>query len=74
MMDLHDVDLMELTDSQENVFMESLEVFAKNTESNETTSSTVMKSSTSTIERKSSSAKLPIFNFHRVGQVHIHYH
>ena len=74
MLDLHDVDLMELTDSQENVFMESLEVFAKNTESNETTSSTVMKSSTSTIERKSSFAKLPIFNFHRVGQVHIHYH
>jgi hypothetical protein len=34
----------------------------------------VMKSSTRTIERKSWSAKLPTFNFHRVGQVHIHYH
>jgi hypothetical protein len=53
MLDLHDVDLMELTDSQEKLCMESLEVFAKNTESNETTSSTVMKSSTRTIERKS---------------------
>ena len=74
MLYLHDVDLMELTDSQEKLCMESLEVFAKNTESNETTSSTVMKSSTRTIERKSSSAKLPTFNFHRVGQVHIHYH
>lgn len=29
MLDLYDVDLMELTDSQEQLCMESLEVFAK---------------------------------------------
>ena len=65
---LNDVDLMELTPSQEQLLMQSLDVFSHSQSStNNSEVNSVITSKTSTIEHKIVPSNFPMMHFQNVG-------